>query len=195
MCDTQKKLQFKQRNIKNRESMKRMILVILMVAVTVQISSAQSEQSKQKRKSNHEMTAQNGQHRRDSKQVLAKELGLTDEQAEVFAPIYAEYRKAIRGEKPEQHKKFDFKEADDVQTLTHLNDWLDKDIRTATIRKEYIDKFMTVLTPKQVAKLYRMESSFGRSNQRAPQHRPQPHGEHGRRPEMGGHGAGGHRPM
>ena len=162
--------------------MKRMILMILAIAATVQISSAQTDQPKQGRKGNHEMTAKNGEQRRDPKQFLAKELGLTDEQAEAFAPIYAEYRKTLRGDKAEQPRKFDPKNADDAQQVAHLNEWLDKEIYTATVRKAYVDKFLTVLTPKQIAKLYRMEESFGKGGQHAPQHGA-PQGNRGGHPD------------
>ena len=159
-----------------------MILAALLVAATVQISLAQTDKTKPGKKGNHEMTTKDGEHRRDPRQFIAKELGLTDEQAEAFAPVYTEYRKALRGDKPEQPQKFDPKNANDVQTLAKLNEWLDKDIHTATVRKAYVDKFLTVLTPKQLAKLYHMEESFGKGGQHTPQHGG-PQGNRGGRPD------------
>ena len=164
--------------------MKRMILMILMVAATVQISSAQTNKPQHEKRAKHENAPQAGERKHDPKQFIAKELGLTDEQAEAFAPIYAEYRKAIRGEKREQpQEKFDPKNADDAQILANLNERLDKTLNKATVRRAYVDKFLTVLTPKQLAKLYHMEDSFGQ-NARGPQHGPHngvpqpPHGGH-----------------
>lgn len=170
--------------------MKRMILMILLVAATVQISSAQQPNSpNREKKGKHTRNAETRERKGDLRQFFAKELGLTDEQAEAFAPIYAEYRKALRGEKPENKQAPDMKEANDAQVVEHLNAWLDKDIHVATVRKAYIDKFLTVLTPKQVAKLYKIESSAGKGGHNGPQHgRPGAKGGH-----PGGHGTQGDR--
>ena len=170
--------------------MKRVIMAIMIIAAAVQAVSAQTNDQKQAKRAKHARTAEAGERKHDPKQMVAKELGLTDEQAEAFAPIYAEYRKAIRGEKPAEKEKFNPAEADDMQTLAHLNEWLDKDIHVATVRKAYIDKFQTVLSAKQIAKLYHMENSFGqnkRGQQHGPQHAPQGGRPNGG-PQRGGHG-------
>ena len=160
---------------------KRMILAMLLVAATVQVSMAQSDKPEHPRKAKHEHKTEAGERKHSPVQFIAKELKLNEEQTAAFAPVYAEYRKALRGDKPEQPQKFNPAEADDSQMLEHLNKWLDREIRTATVRKEYVDKFLTVLTPKQLAKLYRLESSFGKGgrNQHGPQHGPQGRPGHG----------------
>lgn len=157
--------------------MKRVILAIMMIAAAVQVTSAQPDNNKQNKCGKHNAAVEAGERKHDPKEGFKKALGLTDEQAEAFAPIYKEYRQALRGEKPQQKpERINPAEVTDEQTLEFLNEWLDKEIHIATVRKAYIEKFLTVLTPKQVAKLYKMESSFG------------PNNPHGRAPQQGQQG-------
>lgn len=152
--------------------MKRMILAIMMIATTAYAASAQSENGK-RHKSGKQQSEAVEQKQYDPKEGFKKALDLTDEQAEAFFPIYKEYRQALRGEKPQaKPEQINPAEATDEQTLEFLNERLDREIHIATVRKAYIQKFLTVLTPKQIAKLYKMESSFGHNNPhgRAPQH-------------------------
>lgn len=168
--------------------MKRMILAILAIATAVQVTSAQPANNKRHKGGKHNAEAVE-QKQHDPKEAFKKALELTDEQAEAFAPVYAEYRKALRGEKPQERpERINPAEANDEQTLKFLNGWLDREIHVATVRKEFIDKFLTVLTPKQVAKLYKMESSFSPNN---PRGRAPQHGEHKGKPgEHKGHPRG-----
>lgn len=178
--------------------MKRMILVSLMVAAAVQISSAQPKNTEYAKRAKHETTVDaarnNKAHGHEAGlQMLRHELGLDEEQFKAFAPVYGEYRKALRGDKKPEQPKLDPKQEDDAQVIARLNAWLDREIRIATVRKEYIEKFGTVLSAKQIAKLYRIENSHGSNGGKAPQqmahrgganHGSAMHGERGgHRPE------------
>ena len=86
--------------------------------------------------------------------ILRKELGLTDEQFEIFAPIYGEYRYNIRTGLVEKPKHTDADTASDEEMNALLTANLDNYIHVAMVRKVYIPIFEKVLTPKQVYKLY-----------------------------------------
>lgn len=164
--------------------MKRMILVVLLVAATVQISSAQHpDNANRKGKAHHEMQKRDGEHQRDPKVFMAKELGLSDEQAEAFAPIYISYREELKGEKPQRHEMK--KDADDSEIIAGLQKGLDRNIRVATVRKAYVEKFGTVLTPKQIVKLYMMEDAHANGHH-------DKSGKPGGKPELGRPGHDGH---
>lgn len=142
--------------------MKRMILMMLLVAATVQLS------------------AQTGEHRIDPR-LVSKELGLTDDKAAAFAEIYTEYREAVQSSRPKS-AAFNNEEKDDAKVIARINESLDNEIRIATIRKEYVNKFLKVLTPQQLNRLYMMDRMGGREMQRGGQNggRPGPGGTNGR---------------
>lgn len=174
--------------------MKKMVLAILAIATAVQVTSAAQPKNEKHGKREKQRT-EAVERKHDHKDGFKKALGLTDEQAEAFAPLYGEYRQALRGDKPQQKpERINPAEVTDEQTLAFLNGWLDKEIQVATVRKAYVEKFLTVLTPKQVANLYKMESSFGPNDPRgrAPQH-GKPHA--GKDGKQGDRKAPQHRPQ
>lgn len=172
--------------------MKRMIMAILLVAAATQIASAQKPSAPEKgnHKQKREAVEHKGPHG-NPVQHIGRELGLTEEQSAAFAPVYEEYRKAVFSAVSAPKHSSAQREAEDAVALERLNASLDSAIKVAEIRKEYVAKFNAVITPQQIAKLYRMEESFkyrndaGKGPQGAPHHGPQGgHGGNGKRPPM-----------
>lgn len=174
--------------------MKRTIMAILMVAATIQIASAQQQPSAHEKgqKERKEAAARKGE-QGNPMQHISHELGLSEAQSAAFAPIYTEYRKEIREASVAPKPKGEKPEANDEAILARLNESLDSAVKVAQIRKAYIAKFKAVLTPAQIMKLYRMEDSFGRGGQHAPQHGAPQGNRNGGHPEGNGpqHGHGG----
>ena len=93
--------------------------------------------------------------------LIRNELSLDNAQFEAFAPVYGEYRKALRSGES-RGVRFNPDTATDEQVLEILNRNLDRQIRIATVRKEFIPKFCTVLSVRQTAKLYRIDNSLAK---------------------------------
>jgi len=93
---------------------------------------------------------------------ISERLELTPKQAQVFWPMYNEYsakkkeiRKAINQLKIENSdNETDAEILDDIKKINLYKQ------REVDIEKEYVDKFLTVITPKQLAALYKAEKQF-----------------------------------
>lgn len=93
---------------------------------------------------------------------ISERLELTTKQAQAFWPMYNEYsakkkeiRKAINQLKIENSdNETDAEILDDIKKINLYKQ------REVDIEKEYVDKFLTVITPKQLAALYKAEKQF-----------------------------------
>lgn len=93
---------------------------------------------------------------------ISERLELTPKQAQAFWPMYNEYsakkkeiRKAINQLKIENSdNETDAEILDDIKKINLYKQ------REVDIEKEYVDKFLTVITPKQLAALYKAEKQF-----------------------------------
>lgn len=93
---------------------------------------------------------------------ISERLELTPKQAKAFWPMYNEYsakkkeiRKAINQLKIENSdNETDAEILDDIKKINLYKQ------REVDIEKEYVDKFLTVITPKQLAALYKAEKQF-----------------------------------
>ena len=93
---------------------------------------------------------------------ISERLELTPKQAQAFWPMYNEYsakkkeiRKAINQLKIENSdNETDAEILDDIKKINLYKQ------REVDIEKEYVDKFLTVITPKQLAAFYKAEKQF-----------------------------------
>ena len=93
---------------------------------------------------------------------LTEKMALTKEQAEKFWPVYNEYEQKRR----EAHKKAKVFKGENLEAMS------DKEIREnidemhamrqqeLNIEKEYVDKFLKVISAKQLAIMYKSEREF-----------------------------------
>ena len=93
---------------------------------------------------------------------INEKLELTPKQAETFWPMYNEYtakkkeiKKAINKLKIENNENET--DAEIIDDIKKINSYRQKEV---DLEKEYIDKFLTILTPKQLAALYKAEKQF-----------------------------------
>lgn len=129
--------------------------------------------------------AQKGQKNEERKAqkiaFITERLELTPEESKAFWPVYEQKieerktaMKAIKGERKEKpRKKIEEMSDDEVRTL--LDNMIKAKQTELDIQKKYNDKFLAILPPKKVAKLYHAEREYkkqrkaqrqGRANER-----------------------------
>lgn len=97
---------------------------------------------------------------------ITRELSLTPSEAQVFWPVYNEYNQR-RNEMMMRHRSMRMKEHDiERMSESELVKLADADIRNMeemiALRREYHEKFKTVLPLKKVITLYEAERKFNR---------------------------------
>ena len=111
--------------------------------------------------------AQNKKEERKAKKIafITQFLDLTPKESKAFWPIYEERNavkleklKPLRKGKKQAKKKLD--EMSDDEILKLLNNTLDTRQIELDIQREYTAKFLSVLPPKKLAKLYHIERKF-----------------------------------
>lgn len=90
---------------------------------------------------------------------ITEELQLTSEQAEQFWPIYNELEAELRTLRQKRHKK-DFEGLNEAETEAWVREQLDMEAEQAAIKRRYLDRLVTVLDWKQIARLLRVEHRF-----------------------------------
>ncbi len=107
------------------------------------------------------------------KAFITERLALTDDEAKAFWPIYDQRRldkqekiKPLRKANKKGRKKI--KEMSDDELISMLKTTMEIRKIGLKIDEEYLDKFLRVLPPKKVAKLYHIEKKF---KQRGKQHK------------------------
>jgi hypothetical protein len=144
--------------------MKRIIMSLLLIAAVSGVSFAQEpmQQPASQPQSSEGQGAKVQEHRELMNirlQILKEELKLTDEQYEKFVPVYREYNKSMNFNRVKV-AKINWSNASKQEINTLLKARLDNTINTAMVRKNYILIFEEVITPRQVAKLYKIEDKL-----------------------------------
>ncbi len=95
---------------------------------------------------------------------LTEKLQLNSNQAEKFWPVYNQYeadRQQARS-KSRLNKRADFTSLTDQQVRASINEMHANRQNELNIEKQYVDKFLRVISVKQLATLYRSEREFTR---------------------------------
>ena len=82
--------------------------------------------------------------------IMSHKLMLDEKNSTVFIPLYTAYLKDLAGCSVKCNIK---KDMTDSERLTQLKARLDAQVKYANVKKEYIDKFSKILTPRQVEKV------------------------------------------
>ncbi len=97
---------------------------------------------------------------------ITERLTLTPEESKALWPVYEQReedrkaaRKRIKGEKKD-HPKKKIEEMTDAEVKMLLNKTLERKEADLIIDKKYNEKFLSILPPKKVAKLYHIEREF-----------------------------------
>ena len=91
---------------------------------------------------------------------ITQRLSLTPEESQQFWPIYNQYtdkvkqiRNSVKMDKP-------IDELNDADAEKFILAQMDKETKELDLRKEYFQKFKTVISVKKIAKLYKAERDF-----------------------------------
>jgi len=97
---------------------------------------------------------------------ITERLALTPEESKAFWPVYDQRNeerkaalKAIRGDRKENPRK-KLEEMSDAEVKILLDNMIKAKQAELDIQKKYNDKFLAILPPKKVAKLYHVEREF-----------------------------------
>jgi len=150
--------------------MKRTIITILLVLTAQSLfaqqeiggSTATDEKQVVTATRSEETTTEKTELRAIVLRILHRELALTDEQFEIFAPLYGEYRDNIGRGLASKPRIEDTETASGSELNALLTANLDNYIHIAMVRKVYIPIFEKVLTPKQVYKLYEIDNELSK---------------------------------
>lgn len=97
---------------------------------------------------------------------FTRELDLSRDQQNAFYPLYEEMEDKIIQVNDEartmEKRVADLENATDLEYLKSTEATYDAKLREAEIEKEYMEKFKTILTPKQLFKLKAVERQFSR---------------------------------
>ena len=93
---------------------------------------------------------------------LTEKMQLTPEQAQKFWPVYNEFHKKRRDlkRKARVFKGQDLDKLTDAQLREGIKEMMDGKTKEAELEKSYSEKFLTVISPKQLATMYRAEKEF-----------------------------------
>ncbi|RYE18489.1 MAG: hypothetical protein EOP51_21860 [Sphingobacteriales bacterium] len=95
---------------------------------------------------------------------LTEKMQLTPEQAQKFWPVYNEFsqkRKELK-KKARVFKDEDLDALSDAQLREGIMQMMDFREKEAALEKSYVDKFLAVVSPRQLATMYRSEKEFMR---------------------------------
>jgi len=92
---------------------------------------------------------------------LTEKLDLSPSEAEKFWPLYHAYQKELRALKGPKlrHKP---ETLSDEEAKARIDELMERDAKRLALRRQYTAKFLEVLPPQKVLRLYRAERSFQR---------------------------------
>jgi len=97
--------------------------------------------------------------------IVNTAMDLTEEESQSFWPLYKEWRTEmarIGDRKVELLTQIDehYRELDDQQAGTLLDDWLKIEADTLKLKQEYVQRFRKILPDKTVARFFQMENKL-----------------------------------
>jgi len=101
----------------------------------------------------------------DRKAVVAKAMGLTDEQGAKFWPVYNEYRESMSkvDDKLFQLANNYFQNTDkitDEQSQSMLSQWMNLNAEKVNVKKSYVKKFSKAIPSNKVIRFYQVENKM-----------------------------------
>jgi Spy/CpxP family protein refolding chaperone len=97
--------------------------------------------------------------------LITSRLNLTTEQSQKFWPVYNEYtdkKTAVRNSLKKIRMEYKSNTAKDDEIKDKLTEMMNLRQKEVDLEKEYLNKFMKVITPRQIAELYKAEHEFSK---------------------------------
>lgn len=92
---------------------------------------------------------------------ITDRMGLSAEQGVQFAPVYNEYERELRGIRRSYYKGgLPGGDGDDIPARQQIDDNLDYQQDVISLKRKYNDKFLKVISAKQLADMYTAEREF-----------------------------------
>ena len=94
---------------------------------------------------------------------ITDRIRLTPKQSADFIPLYNEYEKEVRNTRISfmgKYKGTHPDEADDATSRKYVDDNLDYQQAVIDLKRKYNDRFLSIITPQQLAELYIAEREF-----------------------------------
>ena len=94
---------------------------------------------------------------------ITDRLHLSQRQASDFIPLYNEYEKDVRSTRQSfmgKYKGTHPDDADDATSRKYIDDNLDYQQAVIDLKRKYNDRFLSIISPQQVADLYIAEREF-----------------------------------
>jgi len=96
-------------------------------------------------------------------EFITEVLALSESDAQKFFPVYEDFEKEKRALRSEMNRmKRGFMAKSDDQLRSDLNNMLNIKAKELELEREYMEKFLSILTPRQVVALYHAENQFRR---------------------------------
>lgn len=139
--------------------------VIFAVATTAVVFAQDNNERRRERRNDMDIAEINN--RQASR--LVKQLKLDDEKKDVFTALFLDYQNARHnavnpkgGDKEGDEQKADFNNMTDEKAMEMIQDNFDRQEKQLAIDKEYLPKFLEILTPQQTAQVFMRQG--GRPN-------------------------------
>jgi len=95
---------------------------------------------------------------------ITDRLHLTSDQSYRFIPLYNDYEREIQETRQYYFKKYrnsnNMDQATDAASLQYIDDNLDYQQQVIEIKRKYNDRFLKIISPQQLADLYKAEREF-----------------------------------
>ncbi|MBO5806659.1 MAG: hypothetical protein J6Q98_00485 [Bacteroidaceae bacterium] len=140
--------------------MKKIALFITFILLATTVVTAQEQKKGEGRRkfSPEEFQAK-------QREFIVKEAGLTQEEADAFFPLFFELQKSKFKIEHEARKKTSYKRGEKMseeQCREFVNNMADAKIKVAELEKEYIEKYLKVISPCKLLKVQHAEGRFQR---------------------------------
>lgn len=142
--------------------------VVLFIALSSVSVFAQNNQSRRNRVNTTEMYNRQAER-------LVKQMKLDDEKAELFTILYLDYQAARhnaanpKGESEEQDQRIDMKKITDEEATELINKQIARAEAQVKVDKEYLPKFLEIITPVQAINVFAPMRAMGRGEGQRPQ--------------------------
>lgn len=94
---------------------------------------------------------------------IADRINLSNEQLGAFRPLYNDYQKDVRETRRSFFSKYHGTrpdEADDATSLQWIDDNLDYQQQIIQLKRNYNERFLKIISPRQLSDLYKAEREF-----------------------------------
>ncbi len=146
-------------------NMKRFIVTLMIMICVISTLSAQPQQSRQPHR--EDSRNMDGNFTEFQIQVLTKQLRLDEKSIEPFTKLYTEYSQKMEALQPEQPQRRNDPQnskqgerpakPSDAEVEAKILESFEMAERGTALKREYYDKFKTILNPHQILKMYNIE--------------------------------------